>query len=171
MGFWSVNRKCDKCNRPATVHEVEIVKGQKLEKHLCEQHALEDGVGVGAGYTSINELLTNFVKTHSGMETKQDMACEHCGMTFNDFCEHAVLGCPQCYQAFEAPMSPLLERAHEGATHHLGKVPHRSSGDGEQRQEQLLRLRLRLADAVVAEDYELAAKLRDAIEMFESPTP
>lgn len=38
--------KCDKCDRPATYHAVEIVKGKKIEKHLCDQHAAEDGLGI-----------------------------------------------------------------------------------------------------------------------------
>lgn len=162
-----MKRKCDKCDRPATIHEVEIIKGQKVEKHLCDGHASEEGIEVKDTYTPINELLTNFVKTHSGVSPHQDLTCDSCGLTFSQFREESLLGCPQCYVAMEAPLSPLLERAHEGGTHHLGKVPRRSNA-GERRQEQLLRMRRRLADAVAAEDFELAAKLRDDIERFES---
>jgi protein arginine kinase activator len=60
----------------------------------------------------------------------------------------------------------LLERAHEGATHHVGKVPHRA-GAGEARQVQLTRMRKRLDHAVASEDYELAAQLRDDIRQME----
>jgi protein arginine kinase activator len=63
-------------------------------------------------------------------------------------------------------LSTLLERAHEGATHHIGKVPRRA-GAGEQRQALLMRMRKQLNDAVIDEDYERAARLRDDIRRFE----
>ncbi len=162
-----MKRKCDKCNRPATHHSVEIIKGKKIEKHLCDVHASEEGLLVKSVHTPINELLTNFVKLHSGGSTGQEeQTCENCGLSFAEFREKSLMGCPQCYAAFETPLASLLERAHEGATHHVGKIPSRA-GAGEQRQLTLTRLRKRLSDAVVAEDYELAAELRDEIRKYE----
>ena len=162
--------KCDKCNRPATHHSVEIINGEKIEKHLCDLHAAEEGLGIKASHQPINELLTNFVKLHSGGENpaaaSKSTACEMCGLTFAEFRESSLLGCPACYQAFEQPLGPLLERAHEGGTHHIGKVPRRA-GVGEQRQMALQRLRRQLDEAVLAEDYELAARLRDDVQQIE----
>jgi protein arginine kinase activator len=165
-----VKHKCDHCERPATTHSVEIVKGQKIEKHLCDLHASEAGLVIKAAHTPINELLTNFVKLHSGSSAQQESVCEHCGLSFSDFRENSLLGCPNCYKTFEEQLSPLLERAHEGATHHLGKVPRRA-GAAEHRQAQIFRMRKRLDEAVAAEDYEAAARLRDDIRQFEEKTP
>ena len=165
-----MKRKCDRCDRPATHHSVEIIKGQKIEKHLCDAHAQEEGLAIKAVHAPINELLTNFVKLHSGVAQQAETACEQCGMTFAQFREHSLLGCPQCYSAFEAALSPLIERAQEGASHHIGKVPSRA-GAGEQRQHQLMRMRKRLTDAVAGEDYELAARLRDEISRMEEQSP
>lgn len=165
-----MKRKCDRCARPATYHSVEIIKGQKIEKHLCEQHAAEEGLAIKSIHTPINELLTNFVKIHSDVEADgrlpQDLRCDECGLTFNGFRKDTLLGCPGCYKVFESPLSTLLERAHEGGTHHIGKVPRRA-GTGEQRQALLMRMRKQLNTAVVGEDYELAARLRDDIRRFE----
>ena len=161
-----MKRKCDNCNRVATHHSVEILKGQKIEKHLCDLHATEEGLAVPM---PINELLTNFVKLHSGgagTASLGKLACESCGLTFGDFREHTLLGCPDCYTAFEDQLGPLLERAHEGGSQHVGKIPHRA-GSGQARQEQLMQLRGRLDEAVVREDYELAARLRDDIGRLE----
>ena len=164
----TVKRKCDKCDRPATHHSVEIIKGQKIEKNLCDEHAAEEGLLVKAVHTPINELLSNFVKIHSGGGSgeSKDLTCDNCGRTFAEFREQSLVGCPECYRAFEKGLAPLLERAHEGATHHVGKVPARA-GSGEARQQKLMRLRKRLSDAVSAEDYEMAAALRDDIRRFE----
>jgi protein arginine kinase activator len=162
-----LKHKCDKCNRPATHHIVEIIKGQKIEKHLCDLHAAQEGVSTKVTHKPINELLTSFVKSHSGQSGQQeDLTCEHCGLTFSEFRESSVLGCPECYRCFETGLAPLLERAHEGATHHVGKVPRRA-GAGEHRQQRLMRLRKQLEEAVSAENYEVAAKLRDQIRKFE----
>ena len=162
-----MKRKCDHCENPATHHSVEIIKGQKIEKHLCEQHAAEAGLTIKAVHTPINELLTNFVKMHSSLSSSGfEATCEHCGLLFSKFRESSLLGCPECYEAFEPSLGPLLERAHEGATQHMGKVPRRA-GAGQDRQQLLRRMRKRLAEAVESEDFELAAKLRDEIQQFE----
>lgn len=165
-----MKNKCDKCNRPATHHSVEIIKGQKIETNLCEYHAAEAGLGAKTVTNKpINEVLKDFVTIHSGGSTAQDIACELCGLTFTEFREHSLVGCPECYRAFTTLLSPLLERAHEGGNHHVGKVPRRA-GRIEARQTQLIRLRQRLSDAVTNEDYEMAAQLRDDIRRFEEQT-
>ena len=162
-----MKRKCDQCNQPATYHSVKIVKGQKIEEHLCEAHAAQAGLVPKEVQVPINELLTNFVKLHSGATlSTQELTCPNCNMTFTEFREHSLLGCPNCYAAFEPSLASLLERAHEGATHHIGKVPRRAGKD-EHRQQRLLRMRKQLADAVAAEDYESAARLRDQIRAAE----
>jgi len=161
------HRKCDKCDRPATNHSVEMSQGQKTAKHLCDLHAAEEGLATQmVPSTPINELLTKIVQSQSGDDDGTNLRCEHCGLTFPQFREHSLLGCPACYEVFEAPLASLLERAHEGGTHHLGKVPHRA-GSGEDRQQQMLRMRKRLAEAITSEDYELAARLRDDIQRHE----
>ncbi|MEM6553166.1 MAG: UvrB/UvrC motif-containing protein [Planctomycetota bacterium] len=164
-----MKKKCDKCNRPATHHAIEIINGKKVETHLCDFHAAEEGM-TASGHTPINELLTNFVKINSGVDDSKppDLACETCGLTFSDFREKSLLGCADCYRSFEKPLSPMIERAQEGATHHVGKVPARA-GASPHRQVQLTRMRKRLDDAVMNEDYELAAQLRDEIGQLEAP--
>ena len=60
----------------------------------------------------------------------------------------------------------LLERAHEGASQHVGKVPV-NAAESERRHTELLRLRGQLKQAIAAEDYESAAELRDRIKELE----
>jgi protein arginine kinase activator len=168
--------KCDKCDNQAVVHLIEIHNGQKVEKHLCEEHAVEEGVTVKVTNAPINELLEKFVLKHSGQSEPgsedstmpaADLVCGDCGMTYTEFRKGALLGCPNCYVAFEAPLMPLLERAHAGGTQHLGKVP-RQIGLDERRQHRLMQLRRELDDAVAGEQYERAANLRDEVRQIES---
>lgn len=163
--------KCENCNRPATVHLTEIHNGKKIEKHLCENCAAQnEGLPVKS-HTPINELLTNFVMAHSGMQKEQGAACANCGITWAEFRQNGLLGCEQDYQAFEKDLSPLIQRAHEGGTHHQGKVPTRrgSTGVPAKRGADLGRLRKELQRAIEIEDYEKAAKLRDQIRQAETP--
>jgi len=164
--------KCDNCNKAATVHLTEIKNGKKIEKHLCEQCAAQNEGFPAKSHTPINELLTNFVLAHSGMPKEMGATCEHCGISWAEFRQTGLLGCEHDYPLFEKDLTPLLQRAHEGATHHVGKTPVRRGGTSTstasaRKQTELARLRKELARAVEAEDYEKAAKLRDAIREAE----
>ena len=162
--------KCDLCNKQATVVIKDLVGGKVTEKHLCEQcHAKSEGNIIKA-HTPINELLTNFVMEHSGLGREATVTCENCGITWAEFRQTGLLGCENDYVAFEKQMTPILQRAHENATHHLGKVPTRRGGTGvpARRQLDMAKLRKELARAVEAEDYERAAKIRDQIKQAEN---
>jgi protein arginine kinase activator len=164
--------KCQSCGKHATVVITEIKAGGKIEKHLCEQCAAQSEGGLAAKpYMPINELLTNFVMNHSGQSAKpaENLACPQCGITWAEFRQSGLLGCEHDYPAFEKEMTSLLQRAHEGAAHHVGKGPTRRGGSGVpvKRALDAARLRKELARAVETEDYEKAAKLRDQIRQAE----
>jgi protein arginine kinase activator len=163
--------KCQnpKCNNPATVHLTEIIGGEKREKHLCEECAASEGITTGKVPVSLNEWLQNFVMQQAGAASPEanDMVCGTCGMSFAEFRQRGLLGCPDCYKAFEKTLMPLIQRAHENATHHTGKVP-ASVDRSQRRQYELIDLRRRLRDAVATEQYEQAAKLRDRISELEN---
>jgi protein arginine kinase activator len=160
--------KCDRCNKPATIHLTEVSAGKRVEKHLCEQCAAETEEPVKP-HTPINELLTNFVLAHSGISKEAAQGCPQCSMSWTEFRQTGLFGCEHDYPFFDKELSPLLQKAHEGATHHVGKVPTRRGGSNVpvKRQVDLARLRKELARAVEAEDYERAAKLRDQIRTAE----
>lgn len=145
------------------MHEVVIRSGKKVERHLCEQHAQTEGV-VNAQHTPLNELLTKFVMTQAGGEPAPEAppACPTCGLTWSSFKEKGLLGCPDCYDTFEDQLTPLLSRAHEGGVHHTGKSPSRAGMSAGLHRE-LSALRRELDQAILAEDYERAASLRDRI--------
>lgn len=163
--------KCDKCNKnPATVYLTEIKAGKKLFTNLCEQCAAQhEGVPVKS-HQPINELLTNFVLAHSGMQKESTATCENCGITWSEFRQSGLLGCEHDYSVFERDLAPLIQRAHENASHHQGKVPTRRGGTGVPAKKAIdaVKLRKELARAVEAEDYERAAKIRDQIKQAES---
>ncbi|MFM9956943.1 MAG: UvrB/UvrC motif-containing protein [Phycisphaerales bacterium] len=163
--------KCDRCDRDATVTEVLVKGGQKIERHLCESCARDAGVSVAPG-TSLDKLMASFVMQHQQAATAGGAqattprtvanACRACGLAFAEFRQKGLLGCPECYKAFENQLGPLVERAHQGASFHCGKAPVRGAAD-EVITQRLSALRKQLNEAVAAEQYERAAAIRDEL--------
>jgi protein arginine kinase activator len=158
---------CQRCQKEeATVHLTEIVNHEKRERHLCERCAQEEGITVKASHSSMADLMTTFV-TQSAVQELVRLKCPHCQSTFVEFRSAGLLGCPHDYDVFERALLPLIERAHEGQSRHVGKRPRRL-GEPRDFQTEIVRLRRDLARAVEDEDYEAAARLRDRIHTIEA---
>lgn len=154
-------RPCDHCAKPAVVHNTVIVNGKMAEVHLCEDHAAAAGIQM-PGHAPIHQLLGQLAQ-QAGPSRPRGPACPECGHTFHDFKTSGLLGCPACYDAFASTVAPVIERAHGGATEHVGHAPRRAD-DTRQRAALLQQLMRELDGAVAAEQYERAAELRDRIK-------
>ena len=172
--------KCDLCDAEATVHETQIVNGQVTVRRLCERHAAENGLTGAAGVPTPGSSATVVLSMNQPGAT---LRCDRCGLSFATFRQHGLLGCPSCYEAFEDKLSPLIQRAHQGGVHHIGKTPRRMlaaarGGDAEaiervlggarERAERIAQLRKQLEEALANEQYERAAAVRDELRRFEA---
>ena len=161
---------CDQCHeRDAVIHLTQIVNDQVSTLHLCEKCAAEKGVE-SAGTVLKTPLGSFLAAMGKGLPSEVTPAvatgdeCPHCGATLQDFRESGRLGCPGCYRQFEAPLRELLRRLH-GSTHHTGKR-YAAPGAAPVSDDAALRdleLREQLRVAVEAENFELAAELRDRL--------
>ena len=134
-----------------------------MEKHLCESCAADEGIPVQDASISLQSLTGKLAHVSASKPAEgASPTCGQCGLTYSEFRQHGLLGCPDCYHAFEEPLTPLLERAHEGAAEHLGKAPRRSAGAME-RQREITLMRKSLTEALATEQYERAAELRDRL--------
>ena len=95
------------------------------------------------------------------------VVCPECGMNWSTFKQSGLMGCKHDYELYEAKLLPLLKRAQEGASQHVGKVPHARKTEAGDRQMTTLRLRRELQKAIDAENYEQAARLRDELRKLE----
>lgn len=161
---------CERCKKAqATYHETNIdTKGEKSERHLCDECAREEGkIGAGKVSVDLNELLESFIAGGKGGAPElASLVCEHCGLSYIEFRNRGVLGCPHDYDAFREPLARLLERTHGGGAQHVGKLPRAEGGDRKPH-EDIRRLKRQLNEAVSGEDYERAARLRDRIRELE----
>ena len=163
--------QCEKCKKnPATIHLTEIVNSQRIEKHLCQDCAEEEGVTVKS-QVSLNELLNSLLasqgqKSEVNSDEYAKLKCPYCGITLEQFRSQAVLGCPNDYEVFSKVLGPVITKAHNGNAKHRGKVP-AGAGEAAKSQSKLLELKRQLDKAVAKEDYETAAKLRDEIKQLQ----
>jgi len=162
-----MNYVCQHCNQAkATVHITDTMP-EKRERHLCEECAEKEGVIIKQQHHTTNAILQEFIKHKAGLQGVDDRSCPRCGLTFRDFRLKGQLGCPYDYEVFRPLLKPLIERAHEGATQHIGKVPG-TADETVQKHTAMLRLRRELEEAVDQEDYETAARLRDQLRELEA---
>ncbi len=158
---------CQHCKkRTATVHLTDLVKGQKRERHLCEECASQEGVAVQQ-HVSLNDVLNSFLMSQSNVQELAKIKCPQCGMSFVEFRSQGLLGCPNDYDVFDRALESVIERAQDGHTHHTGKAPGEVVRIDPVHQERL-RLQRELREAVEKEDYELAAQLRDQLGELKS---
>ncbi|MFM8980555.1 MAG: UvrB/UvrC motif-containing protein [Planctomycetia bacterium] len=161
---------CQSCQQnPSTIHYTEIREGSKSELHLCEACAQAQGVTTGPVPAGLPAMLQALAKPASPAGAPAPR-CPSCGITFAEFREKGRLGCPQDYEFFREQVDPLLEKIH-GRNRHVGRLPRGTDAEASRRADELLRLRRELQQAVQAEQYEAAARLRDRIRQLESLPP
>lgn len=158
---------CQSCKQAnATVHLTDIQPdGDPVERHLCENCAAQEGVTMKP-HEPIDQMLEKFVKIGAGMQQAAKRQCPKCGVSFGEFRAQGLLGCPHDYTIFRELLMPLLERAHDGGTRHVGKRPG-ATGEVDERRTKLRRVKRELEEAVKDERYEDAARLRDELSRLE----
>lgn len=164
---------CQACKeKTATIHLTEITNGQRIETHLCQDCARQQGLTVKT-QIPLNELINTLLgaQTQGGSSgapsasALPDHACPVCGMTLKRFAAEPLLGCPHDYTEFQTELLPLIEQSHNGKNRHCGKVPARINSQ-DRKEIELIQLRRQLDEAIKNEDYEAAAKIRDQIKLY-----
>lgn len=162
--------RCQHCQRQATIHITEIVKGSPHEFHLCEEHARQQlSAEEETAKSKISKATAKSGGKRSRESARDQQTCPQCGISFHDFRSSGRLGCPNDYAVFAEELNSLLESIH-GELHHHGKVPGRSPSTRRDYDE-LMHLRLSLKQAIAREDYETAARIRDQIRTRETHPP
>ena len=159
--------KCQKCNkREATTHMTKIVNGHKEEYYLCSECA-----AVSQEYKEmkakmdfgIGDFLTGMFSggKQTAIQEPSTDVCPTCHMPYNEFLKRGKLGCGDCYSAFAGRIKRPIKQIH-GSAEHIGKVPKRGGG-ALMLGRKISALEAELNAAVLKQDFERAAKLRDEI--------
>lgn len=161
---------CDNCQeRDAVVHLTRIVDNAVTQLHLCEACAAAKGVETTLAVPQhpLGDIL-QAVQQQAATTTEDAASCSFCGATARDFRTSGRLGCPHCYDAMERSLRELLRRLH-GSSRHVGQRYEAPVAHLVEKPDTLHDLRDRLRRAIEAEQFEVAAELRDRIRLLEVP--
>lgn len=153
---------CDVCKtNQATVFLTQIVDGKMQKVNLCESCSKEKGVTDPTGF-ALADLLLGLGAAQEIEKSGHMAKCPACGFSQADFKKTGRLGCALCYDTFSEGLTSLLKAMHKG-TSHVGKVPARLLATL-QFDAEMKSLQDELHKAVVEENYETAAQIRDQIK-------
>ncbi len=161
---------CKQCGiRPSKIHYTEIVNNRTVTTDLCLECAESRGIDVQKpGNYGLGDLVAGLIDgaAQTQAERMGKVKCPACEFVYSDFKKSGRFGCPECYDAFETQLIPLLRQIH-GSTQHEGKTPKQLGPKAVIRKE-LMDLKKELSRAIQGERYEDAAKIRDQIKALEA---
>ena len=164
---------CERCGaNPGTIRYTEVGDGELKKLRICADCAAELGFEIGGETPTpkvspvhkgkVLELVSAAAAIESDPEEtaseKDDRRCPSCGLTGTEFNRTSLFGCPECYVTFEDGLDPLLKRLH-AAVSHRGRLPGGRSAEPPD----LAVLRRELREAIRAQDFEAAARVRDRL--------
>lgn len=162
---------CEICYKhEATIKLTQVINQKKKEINICKRCSEEKGfsnplVNLQKFFGSLlfltqfeNEKITDDIAT-------VDLCCNNCGMSWQSFHQKGLLGCKNCYTAFSDKLNILIRRIH-GSTKHIGNRP--ASQRVELDENDIDVLKKDLEAALIVENYEYAAQLRDRIRDIEA---
>ena len=188
---------CQNCGEnEANVKYTQIINGVKKQMNLCSKCAKELGIdNMAFSMPSINfsnflggmfddtisELIPSLIKP-------EQLLCDKCGSSYEDFVETGTFGCDECYDTFSNQIDALLKNIH-GVNRHIGrrskmlkeaeneekddasKVKEEKNKKTNKKQDEkqikIEELQERLKQEIKEERYEDAAKTRDEIKKLE----
>ena len=132
---------------------------------FCESCATEEGVMDLSGFGIADSVMAEGAAAAPLVAGEVGDSCPGCGFTRSKFQQTGRLGCSQCYLTFSDEILSRLGPMHRGLRH-FGKHPEGFEGDAFS-DRLLTECKERLAEAVKAENYEEAARVRDEIRQLE----
>jgi len=160
-------KQCDSdgCENEATVHLTKVVEDGIKKEHLCKVCASKQGVDTDQP-ADMSEFLSQVGAASGGGTSSLVSTCPSCGMDRPRLKKSMRLGCGLCYEVFSEDLETVIQSMHH-SEQHVGKVP---SSEGKQAQytRELAILQEALGTAVLQEQFEEAATLRDKIKTLKA---
>ena len=170
---------CQHCRaHVATIHIQKIGRqGEIRDQWLCADCAVQLGV-----LRSEREWVFGENSPYRTYRQKESV-CPVCGMTYSNLLAHGAPGCSRCFTVFREQLLPVVQQLH-GTVRHTGKQPGRTYAlrvtrkqdhalalhTDEKRSLMLKMKQEELKKAVVNQEFEKAAQLRDEIRDMEEGT-
>lgn len=174
---------CQNCKKnEATTYYKETINGQTRELHLCPECAAkltgsENGLDAffsqplfGQSFFDdpfFSQPFGSLLSSPFGSAAQAiggGRRCPTCGMTESELRRSGRAGCGDCYKNFSDILLPYIKKLH-GAAAHVGAAPKPAADQAPA--DPVAGLKVKLTEAVQAENYEEAARLRDEIRRLE----
>lgn len=150
--------ECISCKKETTIIYKEIINGKISSHKMCSSCPILKEKIVQTPQNEKESPLTN----------QEQLLCETCHTTLESFKTEGKVGCCKCYEVFEEAITEELANNHlklmqiKSSSFHIGKEPINTTTYDPSNQ--LESLQASLNDALALENYEKAAKIRDAIK-------
>lgn len=173
--------KCQSCGkREASVKYYENINGNKQTLYFCVDCAKKLGFSDFNDFSSFSNFqdfsnfFTPIFTTMPEFDLLEQNKCSKCGYTLDDYYNTGMLGCEECYKAFEKNLDDLFYKIN-GKNRHIKleekkvdtKYKNKVKGenlDGNKNENSILKLKEKLEKLVKEEKYEEAAVIRDEIK-------
>jgi len=157
--------RCSLCGRPEASIAVYVVSHKKVRQKLflCKNCAYKVSV---AYFTNISFSPDKFsgVSDVGYSPNASSQKCGFCQMSFEDFLQKGVLGCPYCYTSFGSLLEPYLRAC---GPCHVGKKPYLWL-KRRKLEKNFQRLKKDFEKCILEENYERASYLKRALERLQS---
>ena len=155
---------CEECGKNQATVSITVTTGSGAgTRRLCPECMKKMELNLAKG--DIQSFLSSVLSV-LGSEKKKDqpaLVCSGCGLSYADFEHTGRLGCAQCYRDFGEMLKPSLQRIH-GRTQHAGRKPKGFAPDPlTLHNQRVAQLRKQMDEAVVDENFEEAARIRDEL--------
>ncbi len=183
---------CQRCGqRQATVFFSQTVGNQTTQAHLCEVCAQEQTQAYGGlnpiafnPFAALSDFLNSFMNWNEGaiaevnsgragsVAVDPQAQCPYCGYQLSTFRQNGRLGCTKCYESFKTALEPLLSSIHGNVRHVEETAPTQPASHSVEKRSQrpeVAEMRKKIDEAIKAEKYEEAARLRDEIRKLGNP--
>lgn len=155
---------CQKCGkREAAVHLTHSVNGKYKELMLCHECAEKESVPNFFGFGTDDLFSGFFSDSVFGVgHPSEQKKCPVCGMSARELAKGGRAGCSKCYEVFADEMAKIVYGIHGNARHN-GSAPGNRAAEIERRK-QIEALKKEQEAAVIEQNYEKAAEIRDKIK-------
>ena len=156
---------CEKCGiKEACYHSTLVINGEVKSTHLCEKCAEKEGV-FNRSYDSIFDefrSLTNFL----GFDDFEDKVCPTCHWSLKRFKKSGLLGCDNCYDAFENDIEDIIRRIQPYGENKLDDIEFKVEEKQKNltKEQRLINLKADLQKAIKEERYEDAGEINKEIK-------
>lgn len=160
--------KCQSCGKKeATVKYYENINGNTQKLYFCEDCANKLGI---SNFGDISDLFSPILATIPEFNLLEKKKCPVCGYTLEDYSNTGMLGCENCYNAFEKNLDDIFYKIH-GKTRHIklvesnkNKKVNENKEDKKDSNTKINELKEKLDRCIKEEKYEEAAVIRDKIK-------